>query len=140
MENLKIEKYIHDVDLIGLNVFVNSTYVNIKQYCYVDKYQLQKASDKLMKFINDSEKCYIEFGNKEGNCTPAFSMEVEKIDLVGHVRIELDLEVDDNNKRKHRCQLYIFSNMGEIEEFGKKVLSLITSDIFTKISLVNNTF
>lgn len=138
MENIIFEKYMHDFDLIGLNVFVESTYVNIKQYCYVDRFQLEEASDKLMEFINNPRKCYIEFGNKTGDCTPAFSMEIEQSDSLGHVRIELDLEVDDNTERKHRCQLYIYSNMGEIEQFGEKIKDLVTSDIYTKISLYNN--
>lgn len=138
MDNITIEKYMHDSDLIGLNVFIESTYVRVKQYCYVDKFQLEEASTKLKEFVSNPEKCYIEFGHKTGNYTPAFSMEIERSDLLGHVRIELDLEIDDNTERKHRCQLYIFSNIGEIEQFGKDLVRLISMEVDTKIKLVNN--
>lgn len=58
-----------------------------------------------------SSQCYLEFGNKEGNYTPAFSMNVLPADTSGHVKIEVDLEIVDNDKRSHRCCFYVESEL-----------------------------
>ena len=136
MNNIIIQKGIQEVDLIELNIFVETEYAKIKQYCYVDKFMLENAHNKIKKFINTLEKTYVEFGHKEGNYTPAFSMEIEKLDLIGNVRIEVDLEINDNKERKHWCQLYLHCNLGEIERFGEKLYSLISVDSTNEIKLI----
>jgi hypothetical protein len=140
MDNIILNKYMQDTDVIGLDVLATSKYVSVKQYCYVDKFMLENAKNKILDFVTNLNDCYIEFGDKSGNCTPAFSMGIRKKDSIGHVQIELDLEIDDNQERKHRCQFYIYSNIGEIEQFGKRLMNLISNDIDTEISLVNSQF
>lgn len=138
MDNIILTKYMQDSDLIGLDVLATSKYASVKQYCYVDKFMLENARNKILDFVTDFKDCYIEFGHKNGNCTPAFSMDIRIKDSIGHVQIELDLEIDDNQERKHRCQFYIYSNIGEIEQFGKRLLNLVSNDIDMGISLTNN--
>ena len=136
MNNIIIQKGVQEVDLIELNIFVETEYAKIKQYCYVDKLMLESVYNKIKIFINTLEKTYVVFGHKEGNYTPAFSMEIEKLDLIGKIRIEVDLEINDNKERKHWCQLYLYCNLGEIERFGEKLYSLISVDSANAIELI----
>jgi|AKZA01.1.fsa_nt_gi hypothetical protein len=137
MDNITIKKYMQDSDLIGLDILVESAYIKINQYCYVDKFQLEEKGNQLIEFANKPKECYVEFGSKEGNYTPAFSMDIILSDSLGHIRVKMDMEIDDNSERKHRCQFYISSNIGEIENFGKKLVSLISNEIDSEIKLVD---
>lgn len=65
------------------------------------------------------EACYLEFGHKEGNYTTAFSMKLLPADVQGHVKIEVDIEIDDNDTRSHRCCFYVNSELGLVEQMGK---------------------
>lgn len=54
----------------------------------------------------------MEFGKKEGNYTPAFSMCMSPADMSGHVKIEVDIEIADHDTRSHRCCFYVKSELG----------------------------
>ena len=70
---------------------------------------------------NHDSEMYIEFGNKKGNYTPAFSLKFFPLDSKGHLVIEADLEIADNNTRCHRCIFYIDAELGAIERFAEKL-------------------
>lgn len=54
----------------------------------------------IRKFLLDlTSEYYVEFGDKRGNSTPAFSLLFLLKDALGHVQIEVDMEIDDNSKR-----------------------------------------
>ncbi len=75
------------------------------------------------------------YGNKEGDYTPAFSMKIFPADLTGHVQIEVDLELADNDTRSHRCCFFVKTELGMVEAFGKSLLGLISDHTDTEISL-----
>ncbi|MBD5526433.1 MAG: hypothetical protein HDR04_18945 [Lachnospiraceae bacterium] len=53
-----------------------------------------EISNRIQKYIdNCNEPCYLEFGKKEGNYTPAFSMCILLADTFGHVQVEVDIEI-----------------------------------------------
>lgn len=52
----------------------------------------------------------MEFGKKEGNYTPAFSMCMLPADISEHVKIEVDIEIADNDVRSHRRCFYVKSD------------------------------
>ena len=66
----------------------------------------------------------MEFGKKKGDFTPAFSLRFLPTDNSGHVEIEIDMEIDDNPDRKHRCKFYIYSELALIEQFGRSLILL----------------
>lgn len=78
----------------------------------------------------------MEFGNKIGNYTPAFSLNILPCDNFGHVKIEADIEIADNDRREHRCCFYVSCELGQLERFGQSLKSLISDDEGIKVSLV----
>ena len=93
-------------------------------------------TDKVLNYVVHYDKsCYLEFGEKEGNYAPAFSMCILPASVTGHLKIEVDIEIDDNNKRCHRCCFYVNSELGLIEKFGNTLGKLVTGQIGTKVSL-----
>ena len=115
----------------------SSEYINVFQSCYVEDVLLENAADKINNYIeNPDEVCYLEFGNKTGYYTPAFSLSILPSDNHGHVKIEVDMEIADNDRRAHRCCFYVSCELGQIERFGQSLVSLISEDEEVKVSLI----
>ena len=51
----------------------------------------------------------------------------------GHVTIEVDLEIDDNISRNHRCSFFINSELGCVERFGKRLNDFIFKGVGAEI-------
>ncbi|AJO73126.1 MULTISPECIES: hypothetical protein [Lactiplantibacillus] len=125
MSNLKILKNWGDNNLLELSVSAESEFVTIRQMCYVQDTDLKKIGEKIIAYSFDfTEETYVEFGKKKGDFTPAFSLRFLPTDNSGHVEIEIDMEIDDNPDRKHRCKFYIYSELGLIEQFGRSLILL----------------
>ena len=139
MDNLVIKRIWYDDELIELQVTAYSDYVSVKQTCYIGKSELSLIAEKILCFLeNSNTHCYVEFGKKEGNYTPAFSMFINPMDKFGHITIEMDMEIADNAKRCHRCLFYIHTECEALHKFGKSLNSI--SDFSSKvISLIEVT-
>lgn len=136
MDNIIFEKVWQDGNLIELKISANSEFVNAYQSCYIEDNMLTEISKKMCNYVeNYNTKCYLEFGKKEGNYTPAFSMCILSADKLGHTKIEVDIEIADNETRSHRCCFFVNSELGLIEKFAKSINNLITSSEGIEISL-----
>lgn len=136
MDNLKIQTVMKDGNLVELRIEAMSEYVSIHQSCYVSDSDLLFFSKRIADYISDPEsECYLEFGKKSGNYTPAFSMLILPMERNGHVMIEVDFEIDDNPDRQHRCSFYINSELGCVEGFGRRLSGLLVNDTGTQLEL-----
>lgn len=128
MDNIIFEKIWQDDNLIELKISANSEFVSVYQSCYIQDKKLEEIAEKICDFVgNYNESCYLEFGKKEGNYTPAFSMCMLPADMSGHVKIEVDIEIADNDTRSHRCCFYVKSELGLIEQLGINLKQLTTN-------------
>ena len=136
MDNLKIQTVMIDGNLVELRIDAMSDYVSIHQSCYVSDSDLPLFSKRIADYISDPKsECYLEFGKKSGNYTPAFSMLLLPMQKNGHVLIEVDFEIADNPVRKHRCSFYINSELGCVEGFGRRLAGLLVNEIGTELEL-----
>lgn len=122
MDNLIFKKIWEDEGLIELEISAASEFASAYQNCYIQQDELGKISEKICNFIYHFDTaCYLEFGKKEGNYTPAFSMCIMPADMSGHVNIEVDIEIADNDTRSHRCCFFVRSELGTLEQLGLKL-------------------
>ena len=136
MDNIIFEKICQDDSLIELKISANSEFVSAYQSCYIQDKKLEEIAETICKFIeNYNETCYLEFGKKEGNYTPAFSMCLLPADISGHIKIEVDIEIEDNDTRSHRCCFYVKSELGLIERLGMSLKKLIIEQDGYEVSL-----
>ncbi len=136
MDNIIFEKIWQDDTLIELKISANSEFVSAYQSCYIQDKKIEEAAETICNFVqNYGESCYLEFGKKEGNYTPAFSMRILPADTSGHVKIEVDIEIADNDTRSHRCCFYVKSELGLIERLGMALKNLIVEQDGCKVSL-----
>lgn len=125
-----------DESLIEIKITAISKYSTSYQMCYINESELIEMISKINIYINNyTENVYIEFGDKKGNYTPAFSMKLLKADIQGHVKIEVDVEIDDNENRNHRCIYFVESELGAIERFNQQAVKFFKSPIGTTISM-----
>ena len=100
---------------------------HIKSVIY--KKKLINISEKILNINNyKNNNCYLEFGIKTGNYTPAFSMNILPVDVYGHLKIEVDIEIEDNDERRNRCLFYVNSDLGYVERFGYSLKESVEKD------------
>lgn len=117
-DNLIFSRNWEDDSLLELKVEAQNEYVTIWQSCYIANGFLKEQATNISNFVKMAgQSYYIEFGELSGNYTPAFSMELKKVDDLAHIRAELNLENEDDGNRKHRCQLYIKTEQGMLLNF-----------------------
>lgn len=137
MDNIVFEKIWQDKKLIELKISVNSEFVSAYQNCYIHDSALSHISDKILDYVDNYQRnCYLEFGKKEGNYTPAFSMDILPADVSGNVKIEVDIEIADNDTRSHRAAFYVKSELGLIEKLGKAFKFLVNEEVGIEVSLL----
>lgn len=136
MDNIIFEKIWQDANLIELKISASCEFASAYQSCYIQDKKLEEIAEKICCFAeNFNEACYLEFGKKEGNYTPAFSMCMLPADISGHVKIEVDIEIADNDTRSHRCCFYVKSELGLIERLGMALKKSIIEPDGCEVSL-----
>jgi hypothetical protein len=119
MDNLIFEKIWKDENLIELKIKGISEYIQVYQNCYIEDEKLREIGKMISEYTcNYNNECYVEFGKKEGNFTPAFSMKILPAESSGRMKIEADFEITDNDERKHRACFYIQGELGLLERLG----------------------
>jgi len=136
VENIILKKVWEDDTMIEVEITAISKHVTSYQLCYVNEMEMQEMVTKIERYIKDfTKEAYIQFGEKEGNYPPAFSMKLLNANSCGHIKIEVDIEIDDVDDRSHRCKYFVKSELGAIERFGERTLTLYKSEIGTSISM-----
>ncbi|BDR59370.1 hypothetical protein [Xylocopilactobacillus apicola] len=108
--NINIKKVWQDSDLLQLSIIASAEFVLVKQLCYIEKNTLRLIGEKIKQYSYDfKENCYVQFGELKGNYTPGFSLDFLAAHYSGNVKIEVDMEIDDNDEWKHRCRFYVNS-------------------------------
>ena len=139
MDNIKILKVYEDGDLLEYNIEAKNEFVSIWQQFYVGKVDLKTNLENILNLLHNKQSVkYFEFGKMTGNFTPAFSMDIEKVDELGNLRIELDLGINDNELRLQRCTMYVETDVGLFEKFINKFSLSINQNCGTECVLVDN--
>lgn len=137
MDNITFKKIWQDENLIELKISANAKYISAYQDCYIQDEKLENIAERICDFANNyTEPCYLEFGIKEGNYTPAFSMHIFPADRCGHLKIEVDIEIADNDTRSHRCCFYVESELGLIEQLGISLKKITKGECGSEASLI----
>ncbi|MBR0490530.1 MAG: hypothetical protein IJJ82_00595 [Clostridia bacterium] len=140
MDNLIFKKIWQDEDLLELNIIGMCDYVKAHQDCYISKKDLEELANKIKKINDTCEKIYLEFGKKDGDYTPAFSLLIMPKNKNGHIKIEVDMEINDIETRTHRCMFFVNTELGMLEKFSEKMKRIKDFEIGKMICLneINN--
>ncbi len=134
--NIRIEKIWEDELIFEVKLSVESEYVCAWQTCYFDSVSFNKLCSFIMDYCKGTcNNDYYESGHKQGNYGPAFSIRLSD-DKAGHITIEIDLEIDDVEDRSHRCVCNVYTELGLLVRFAKRIPAVINSKTGFEVSLL----
>ena len=137
MDILSIERVWEDVDYFEIEVMAKSEliYARVRSYTTVDK--ISELASRLETFPRSSDDRFIwENGGKGDGCTPFVSLEFWCKDKLGHIIVEVYMEIDDGaSYDKHNCCFFIKTETGLLNSFGKSLTLLNEKGIGKKITL-----
>ena len=142
MDNIIIEKIWDDSDIANNQLFeikltcINK-YINISQNVYFDNSISKNIAKKIENYIKTNKETHYEINMEKGYST-GFAMKIFPYDITGHILIEMKMEINDNNEKLHYATFYIKTEIGLLENFGKKIENIIKLEIGENIKLYNN--
>ena len=137
MDNLIIERVWEDADFFEIEVTAQSDIIHAKACSYTDPENIHELASRLMDFAQSyDDRCIWENGVKGDNFTPYLPLEFWCEDKLGHIIVEVYLELDDGAPySKHNCCFFIRTELGLLNRFGKSLLSLNKPGLGKKIAL-----
>lgn len=137
---LSLERVWEDRNFFEIEVLAQSESVCAKARSYVTPEAILELSAALASFPqSENDRYYWECGTKGDESTPFVSLEFWCEDQLGHVLIEVYMEIDDGGSLcKHNCCFFIRTNVGELNSFGKRIRSLCKEGTGTIIVLNHN--
>ena len=120
MDKLMILKIWNDevLDFCEILISIKEKNISVETTFYSSNKQLMELYQKLKDMYNMKIS---EFVWKEDNNVLKF----EIIDKFGHIRIELNLQIDKDYTQNHYCQLYVNDlSLEDLNTLSKKILDL----------------
>lgn len=137
MQVLSIERVWEDNDFFEIEVCAQSELIFAKVRSYTTEESISELASHLKSFPKAyGDRYKWENGSKGNGYTPFVSLEFRCANKVGHIIIEVYMEIDDcSDYDKHNCCFFIETDPGLLNEFGRSLLSLNTEGIGRKVVL-----
>ena len=134
---LSIERVWEDVDFFQIEVIAQSKLISARVKSYTTVNSITELISRLKTFPEHLDDRYIwENGDKGEGYTPFISLEFWCEDKLGHIVIEVYMELDDGaSYDKHNCCFYIKTEVGLLNSFGKSLALLNQRGIGKKVTL-----
>lgn len=124
---MTMEKIWQGDGFFELEVLCSSKIISATTRVYATNAGIRGLSETIMKFLSGNPSRSIWENGEKGDRTTAYmSMEFFRKDKLGHVQIEVYMELDDGGKfSKHNCCYYIESELGMLEVFAKALIQML---------------
>jgi hypothetical protein len=131
MDILSIERVWEDTDLFEIEIIAQSDLICAKVRNYITSTSINELALHLATFPKNLTDQYIwENGTRGDDSTPFLSLEFWCEDKLGHIVIEVYMELDDGaSYSKHNCCFFIRTEISLLNRFGKSLISLSQSGI-----------
>lgn len=137
MDIISIERVWEDEHFFEIEVIAKSkiAYARSKSYTTVDL--INDLASRLATFPKNSDDRFLwENGTKGDKSTPFISLEFWCEDKLGHIIVEVYMELDDGGEySKHNCCFFIKTELGLLNNFGKSLVLLNEQGIGKKVTL-----
>ena len=126
MDILSIERIWEDSDFFQIKLKAQSELICASIKSYTTASLINELCSKLSTFPKTFEDRYIwENGTKGDTSTPFVSLEFWCEDKLGHIVIEIYMELDDGaSYSKHNCCFYVKTEIGQLYNFSKALAKL----------------
>jgi len=143
-DNIEIERVWQETDFFMVKITCSSEVIKAITQTYITDEGIDELANLIGRFIydyvednNESPENYLwETGEKGDQSTAYVSMRFVRKDSLGHIQIEVYLELDDGGSfSKHNCCFYVETELGLLESFGKRLGRLKEQQIGTRVAL-----
>jgi len=126
MDFLSIERVWEDNDFFEIEVVAESEIIRANMRSYTTSESIKELASKLAAFPQNYNDRYIWENGEKGDATTTFiSLEFWCEDKLGHIIIEVYMELDDGaSYNKHNCCFYVKTEVGLLNSFGKSLFIL----------------
>jgi len=126
MDTLTLKRVWEDVDFYQVEIAAETSHIRACTRSYITVTQIDELASRLSTFPQNSDDRYFWEASTKGNqSTPYASLEFWCEDKLGHIIIEVYMELDDGaSYDKHNCCFYLRTESGLLNSFGKS-LSLL---------------
>lgn len=134
---IAIERIWQDTDFFEIKLTCVSDIITAIAKVYTSNESIDDLSDKIKSFINGNVKeCFWENGERGDGTTACVSMKFFQGDELGHIKIEVFMELDDGGKfSKHNCCFYVNTELGLLTEFQKDLSKIKSQQLGEKVVL-----
>ena len=137
IDNLIITRFWQDVEFFQIEIQCKTEFIFVTGKVYTTNSLIDDLYNKLEMFLSGKVKtiCW-ENGKMGDSTTPSIRMHFLSKDNLGHVLVEVFMEIDDGGSlSSHNCCFFLNTEIGLLHQFKKKLLSLKTPQLGVRISL-----
>lgn len=134
---LSMERVWEDADFYEVEVVAQSELIRASVRSYTTSASIRELGDRLSNFPKTSDdRFFWENGSRGDGSTPFVSLEFQCEDRLGHIIVEVYMELDDGaSYDKHHCCFFIRTEAGLLNSFGERLILLNERGIGTRIAL-----
>lgn len=130
INNIVIKKLWEDNELFEFSITCSSSIISATTHIYVSKQKVRHLCDQLEQFCaNKLESFEWASGMFGDDTTACVSFSFSRVDVLGHIVIEVAMELDDGAPfSTHNCCFYIQTELGLIYSFFTRLPILFEKD------------
>ena len=137
LDNIIMEKLYQDIDFFEVKLTCSSEIITATDKYYISSDNFKNLLTNMNGFLTGEIDEYFWSSGKTGDDTTAcFSLQFLREDKLGHVLLEVYMELNDGAKlSRHNCCFYVRTELGLLTEFHKDLSVIIEQQLGDKIIL-----
>ncbi|MDR1101572.1 MAG: hypothetical protein LBL34_04390 [Clostridiales bacterium] len=137
MDMISIERIWEDDYFFQIEITAQSEIMRASVKSYTTEALLKELALRLVSFPQNFNDRYLwENGTKGDDSTPFVSLEFWCADKLGHIIVEVYMEIDDGAAySKHNCCFFVKTEIGLLQTFGNSLFVLNERGIGKKVIL-----
>lgn len=134
-DNIIIEKVWGCDDFFEMQIICENSHVRASTQIYVDQTLIEQLCKGIVIFSIEKKAFVWKSGIKGEEYGPCVEFEFKMKDKLGHINIEVFMEMNDNSKCKHHCCFSLDTELGQLERFGERIAQIDKTLLGTKYIL-----
>ena len=138
-DNLIITRVWQDIEFFQIEIKCKTEFIAVRGKVYTTDELIDDLYNKIEIFLSGSmnSTCW-QNGTRGDVTTPCIALRFSNKDELGHVLIEVFMEIDDGGALSvHNCCFYVNTEIGLLYQFKENLLKLRTPQLGTQILLGN---
>ena len=136
-DNLIITRFWQDIDFFQIQVECKTEFIAVRGNVYTTDNLIDELYNKIEIFLSgEADSTCWQNGTRGDVTTPCVAFRFSHKDVLGHVLIEVFMEIDDGGTlNTHTCCFFVNTEIGLLSKFKEKLPKLKMPQLGIRISL-----